>query len=111
MLYILRLLFTANPAVIIQSQVQYVLPDSSTTLEARVFASPLDQAVVQWYHRGRLINDNAEIPYTASSNGDLYRLTVNSVSGNEVGEYSIVVSLNGLRASDRITVLFSGTQY
>ena len=101
---------TANPAVIIQSEIQYALPDSSTTLEARVFASPLDQAVVQWYHEGRPIDDTTEASYTASSTGDLHRLTVSGVSGNKVGEYTVVVILNRLNATDRITLQFPGTR-
>ena len=101
-------LSTANPAVIIQSPVQYVLPSTSTTLEARVFASPLNLAVVQWYHQGRLIDDTTETSYTASSSGDIYTLTVNPVNANEVGEYSIIVTLSGLNATDRITLLFPG---
>ena len=100
----------ANPVVIIQSEVQYVLPGpgSSATLEARVFASPPESAVVQWYHRGRLIDDATESLYAATSAGDSYRLTVHGVSENEVGEYTIVVTLNGRNATDRITLLLTG---
>ena len=67
-----------NPAVIIQSEVQNVLPGpgSSATLEARVFASTSESAVVQWYHRRRLIDDATESSYTATSAGDSYRQTV-----------------------------------
>ena len=100
---------TANPDVIIQSEIQYVLTGSSTTLEARVFASAPESAVVQWYHRERLINDATEAKYTATSAGDLYRLTVHGVSENEVGEYTIVVTLNGRNATDRITLNLPGT--
>ena len=100
---------TANPAVIILSPVQYVLPSSSTALEARVFASPLSLAVVQWYHQGRLIDDTTEASYATNSSGDIYTLRVNGVSANEVGEYSIVVTLNGLNVTDRITLLFPGS--
>ncbi len=102
---------TANPAVIIQSNVQYVLSGSSTTLEARVFASPLNQAIVQWFHSGRLRNDATESSYTATSTGDTYRLTVNGASENEVGEYTIVVTLDGRNATDSITLLIPGTYY
>ena len=73
-----------------------------------MFASPLNLAVVQWYHQGRLIDDTTETSYTASSSGDTYTLTVNGVSANEVGEYSIIVTLSGLNATDRITLLFPG---
>ena len=100
---------TVNPDVIIQSEVQYVLAGNSTTLEARVFASPLNQAVVKWYHRGRLIDDATESSYTATSVGDSYRLTVHGVSENEVGEYTIVVTLAGRNATDRITLSHPGT--
>ena len=99
----------ANPDVIIQSEIQYVLADSSTTLEARVFASPPESAVVQWYHKERLIDNATESSYTTTSVGDLYRLTVNGVSENEVGEYTIVVTLNGRNATDRITLSLPGT--
>ena len=99
---------TANPAVIIQSEVQYVLAGSSTTLEARVFASPPESAVVQWYHRGRLIDNVTESSYTATSAGDSHRLTLHGVSENEVGEYTIVVTLDGRNATDRITLLLIG---
>ena len=74
-----------------------------------MFASPLSQAVVQWYHEGRLIDDATESSYTASSDGDLYRLRVNGVSENEVGEYTIVVTLNGVNATDEIALHFPGT--
>ena len=99
---------TANPAVIIQSRVQYVLAGTSTTLEARVFASPPESAIVQWYHEGRLIDDASESEYTASSSGDIHMLTVDSVSPNELGEYRIVVVLNGLNATDEILLHFPG---
>ena len=108
MLYILRLLFTANPAVIIQSQVQYVLSGSSTTLEATILASPAESAVVQWYHRGRLIDDVNEAQYTATSSGDIRRLRVDNVSSNKIGEYTIVVIVNGMNATDGVMLAFPG---
>ena len=64
---------------------------------------------MQWYHEGRPIDDTTEASYTASSTGDLHRLTVSGVSGNKVGEYTVVVTLNGLNATDRITLQFPGT--
>ena len=97
----------ANPAVVIQSRVQYVLPGTSTTLEARV--SPPDSAVVQWYHEGRLIDDASEAEYTATSSGDIRMLTVVSVSENEIGEYTIVVTFNGVNATDGILMEFPGS--
>ena len=63
---------------------------------------------MQWYHRGRLIDDITESLYTATSAGDSYRLTVHGVSENEVGEYTIVVTLDGRNATDRITLLLTG---
>ena len=63
---------------------------------------------MQWYHEGRLINDATESSYIAISAGDSYRLTVNEVSEREVGEYSIIVTLSGANATDRITLLFPG---
>ena len=100
---------TANPAVIIQSRVQYVLASTSTTLEARVFASPPEPAIVQWYHEGRLIDDANEAQYTATSSGDIHMLTVDSVSVNEIGEYTIVVILNEVNATDGILLDFPGS--
>ena len=85
-----------------------MLAGNSTMLEARVFSSPSDSALVQWYHKGRLIDTANEARYVASSDGDIRRLEVNRVSENELGEYMIVVSLNGLNATDRITLNFPG---
>ena len=74
-----------------------------------MFASPPESAVVQWYHEGRLIDDASESQYTATSSGDIHMLTVNSVSANEIGEYTIVVILNGVNATDGILLDFPGT--
>ena len=100
---------TANPAVIIQSRVQYVLAGSSTTLEARAFASPAESAIVQWYHKGRLIDAANEAQYTVTSSGDIHMLTVQSVSEDEIGEYRIVVIVNGVNATDGIMLDFPGS--
>ena len=93
---------TANPAVVFRSSVQYVLRGTSTTLEARVFASPPNTATVSWHHRGTLIDVANDARYAMSSSGDIYSLTVSSVSQAEVGEYTIVVSLNGVDTNDTI---------
>ena len=97
-----------NPSVVIRSREQYVLSGTSTTLEARVFASPSDSATVRWYHRGTLIDDVNDNRYTASSEGDIHRLRVSSVSETETGEYTIVVSLNGVNSTDSISLNFPG---
>ena len=73
-----------------------------------MFVSPSNSALVQWYHNGRLIDTANEARYMASSDGDIRRLEVNRVSENELGEYMIVVSLNGLNATDRIALNFPG---
>ena len=85
-----------------------MLAGTSTTLEAKVFASPPESAVVQWYHRGRLINDTTEAKYTATSSGDIHMLTVDSVTVDELGEYTIAVILNSVNATDRIVLEFPG---
>ena len=100
--------YTANPAVVIRSNVQYVLRDTSTTLEARVFASPLNTATVSWYHQGTPIDIANDARYTTSSSGDIYSLTVSSVSEAEIGEYMIVVCLNGMNSSDTVQLNFPG---
>ena len=64
---------------------------------------------MQWYHEGRLINDVNEAQYTATSSGDVHRLMVTSVSANEVGEYTIVVTVGELSASDTTILNFPGT--
>ena len=74
-----------------------------------MFASPTESAVVVWYHKGRLIDDANEPQYTATSSGDIHRLMVASVGENEVGEYTIVVTLDGLNATDGIVLNFPGT--
>ena len=103
--------FSANPAVFIQSRVQYVLAGNSTTLEATVYASPADLALVQWYHERTFINTLNETGYTASQHGDIHTLEIESVSENELGEYTIVVTLEGLNATDDIILKFLGSYY
>ena len=102
-------LSTVNPAVVIRSRVQYVLAGHSTTLEARVFASPAESAVVQWYHEGRLIDDANETDYTINSRGDICMLTVDSVSKDKIGRYTVVVILNGVNVTDQISLEFPGS--
>ena len=102
-------LSTVNPAVVIRSRVQYVLAGHSTTLEARVFASPAESAVVQWYHEGRLIDDANEADYTINSRGDIRMLTVDSVSEDEIGRYTVEVILNGVNVTDQISLEFPGS--
>ena len=97
----------ANPSVIIRSRAQHVLRGDTTTLEARVFASP-NNATIMWYYQGTLIDIANDPRYTASSSGDMYSLTVSSVSEAKVGEYTIVVSLNGMTANDTIMLAFPG---
>ena len=99
---------TANPAVVIHSRFRYILPGNSTTLEARVFASPPDSATVRWYHKERLISPSTEVKYRATSTGDIYQLEVTNIGQNEVGLYRIVVSLNGASANDTIMLSFPG---
>ena len=98
----------ANPAVFLRSRVYYVLPGNTTTLEARVHASSSSMAVVRWYHANRIINDANENSYTASSEGDIYRLEVNSVSESELGRYTVVVTLDGRMANDTTTLSYPG---
>ena len=73
-----------------------------------MFATPSDSATVRWYHQGTLIDDVIDNRYTASSEGDIHRLRVSSVSEAETGEYTIVVSLNGVTANDTTVLAFLG---
>ena len=84
-----------------------MLRGDTTTLEARVFASP-NNATIMWYYQGTLIDIANDPRYTASSSGDIYSLTVSSVSETEIGEYTIVVSLNGINSSDTVRLNFLG---
>ena len=77
-------------------------------LEARVHASPSNMVDVRWYHEDRFIDDANDDRYTASSEGDIYRLEVNEVSESELGRYTVVISLNGLNATDSVQLRFSG---
>ena len=63
---------------------------------------------MRWYHRGTLIDIANDNGYTTSSSGDIYSLTVSSVSEAEIGDYTIVVSLNGVTANDTIRLAFPG---
>ena len=99
---------TANPAVFIQSNIQYVLAGNSTTIEATVHASPADSALVQWYHNATLINTLNDTRYSTSQDGSAHRLEIENVSDNELGEYEVVVSVGGVNASDEITLEFFG---
>ena len=67
--------------------------------------------VVRWYHEERLIDIANEPSYTASSDGDIYSLQVNSVSETELGKYTVVVSLDGLNATDSVTLSFAGKSF
>ena len=67
--------------------------------------------VLRWYHEERLIDTANEPSYTASSNGDIYSLQVNSVSETELGKYTVVVSLNGLNATDSVRLRFPGKYF
>ena len=73
-----------------------------------MFASPAESAVVQWYHEGRLIDDANEADYTINSRGDIRMLTVDSVSKDEIGRYTVVVILNGVNVTDQISLEFPG---
>ena len=88
---------------------EYVLPGNTTTLEARVHATPQNQASVRWYHEERFINDATEPRYTVSSDGDIYRLVVSNIGNNEVGRYTIVASLNGVSTNDTALISFPRT--
>ena len=63
---------------------------------------------VRWYHEDRFIDDANDDRYTASSEGDIYRLEVNSVSESELGRYTVVISLNGLNATDSVQLRIHG---
>ena len=63
---------------------------------------------MQWYHKGRLIDAANEAQYTATLSGDIRMLTVDRVSETEIGEYTIVVILNGVNATDGIMLDFPG---
>ena len=73
-----------------------------------MYASPADSALVQWYYEGRLIDILNETGYTASHDGDIHRLEIDSVGESELGEYAIVVSLDGSNATDEITLKLLG---
>ena len=77
------------------------------------FISPPESAVVQWFHRGRLMDDDAESSvihsYFSRRFIASYRLTVHGASKNEVGEYTIVVTRDGRNAADRIILSLPGT--
>lgn len=104
------LFFSANPAAFIQPTFQYILAGNSTTIEATVYASPADSALVQWYHEERFIDtiNNTNYTVTASDDGYIQRLTVNSVGEGELGEYTILVSLNDSNATDKVILIFLG---
>ena len=94
--------------MIIQSRFQYVLHGRSTALEARVLVSSPESAIVAWYHQGIPIDVASDTRYTTTTDGNVYRLEVNSVSESEVGLYRIVVTLDGRSANDTIMLGFPG---
>ena len=104
------ILIPANPAVFIQSEVQYVLAGNSTIVEASVYASPADSALVKWYHGTRFIDllNVTDYSTSVSQDGDVHRLEIESVGETELGEYLIVVTLGELNASDEILLTFLG---
>jgi hypothetical protein len=95
--------------------VQYVpvpVGNSTTIIEATVHASPADSAVVvQWYHNATLIDTSNDTGYTTSQDGSRHRLEIESVSESELGEYTIVVSIDGVNATDEIILKFHGEYF
>ena len=74
-----------------------------------MYASPADSALVQWYHNATHINTLNDTVYTTrSQDGGTHRLEIENVSENELGEYVIVVSIDGVNATDEITLEFIG---
>ena len=71
---------------------------------------PADSAVVQWYHNATLIDASIETGYSTSTSqdGSRHRLEIDSVGESELGEYVIVVSIDGANATDEIILKFHG---
>jgi len=94
----------ADPAVFISPDVQYVLEGESLSIEAGVFAS--STPMVQWFHRGQLIDINSDPQVSQQMTTNLYTLTVANVDNLRLGEYSIVATLNGQMSTDSVNVTY-----
>lgn len=96
---------TANPAVFISSETQYVLAGTSTDIEASVYANPtLDE--IQWYHGGELVNRETEPRYSFDNGGEILR--IESIDEELLGRYEVVVRIGNQSASDDIILAIPG---
>ena len=84
---------------------------NTTTIEAVVYAQPADSVEVQWYHESDLIDtENQTLSgYAIDVDGETHKLIIDSVTEDRLGEYVIVVSVNGsANASDEVVVKILG---
>ena len=68
-------------------------------------------AEVQWYHESELIDtsNQTQSGYAVDVDGETHWLLIDSVGEERLGEYVVVVSLNGsANASDEVILKFLG---
>ena len=99
---------TANPAVFISTKLKYVLPGDSSTLIATVYAFPQEDAIAEWYLNGQRINIDSDNRYSSNTDGNQYTLQLRSVDASLLGEYEIVVTVQGQNSSDFVNLTFPG---
>ena len=96
---------TANPAVFVSDEIQYVLAGNTASLVATVHAHPsVDMA--GWYFNDTPIDTGAR--YTASMDNTLYTLRIEDVQGDQLGLYEFVATVGNQTASDNILLVYPG---
>lgn len=102
----------ADPAIYIPpGDVIYAAEGSVAEIIATVYSSNTINLIVEWYHRGNLINTESDARYTASMQGTLYTLTIMGVETDLLGMYHAVVTHNrGNSQFYSVQLAFQGIQ-
>ncbi len=96
---------TANPAVFISGETQYLLAGMSTDIEASIYANPAPDEV-QWLHEGVPVDPASEPLYSILNGGGT--LHIEAIDGALFGHYEVVVRVRNQTASDSITLAIPG---
>ena len=99
---------TANPAVFISAEIQYVLAGNTTSLVATVHAHPsVDMA--GWYLNNTPIDTGGH--YTVSVANTMHTLRIQNVREDQLGLYEFVATVGNQTASDSIRLVFPSKQF
>ncbi len=101
--------FTADPAVFISNDVEYVLDGNSVSIEAGIFSSATP--VVEWFLDGVLLNIDNDPQLNQVTADTLFTLNVANISSEYVGIYTVEVTHNGQTTSDSINVTYASESH